>query len=106
MAEEDKRSLDGPFALGTLAKIDMYKNSVVTIDSIVRGDKAVTDDTRLIDLNMLTLPIDVNVGDYIDIRLSLANGQDFIVASKKEVINLFGNTISLNLKEFKSFAHT
>ncbi len=31
------------------------------------------------------MPMDLVTGDYIDIRLMLPNGQDFIVVSKKEV---------------------
>ena len=65
-----------------IAKVDMYKNTVLTTD-----------------YNMLTLPTTISVGDYIDIRLTLPNGQDLIVVSKREVKSLLGDTIGLELTE-------
>ena len=47
--------------------------------------------------NVVVLPLDLDTGDYIDIRLMLPNGQDFIVVSKKEVeIPVVGDTDSLD----------
>ncbi len=37
---------------------------------------------------MLELPIDLQNGEYIDVRLRLGTGQEFIVISKKEVKNV------------------
>ena len=82
-----------------VAKIDMYKNSVVTLDALASSDQLVTDDTRYTEYNMLVLPTSVDVGDFIDIRLTLPNGQDLIVVSKKEVQSILGNTIGLQLTE-------
>ena len=54
---------------------------------------------------MLVLPMDLATGDYIDIRLMLPTGQDYIVVSKKEVeIPIIGgvdseDTIWVNLSE-------
>ena len=48
---------------------------------------------------MLTLPTTIAEGDYIDIRLTLPNGQDLIVVSKKEVKSILGNTVGLKLSE-------
>ena len=35
--------------------------------------------------NMISLPTDLETEDFVDIRLALPNGQDFIVLSKKSV---------------------
>ena len=82
-----------------VAKIDMYKNSIVTIDTVAKSDQIVTNDLRYVEYNMLVLPTTVDVGSYIDIRLTFPNGQDLIVASKKEVKSLLGDTIGLELSE-------
>lgn len=82
-----------------VAKVDLYANTVVTSDVISKSDQLVTADTRYVEYNMLSLPTTVAVGDYIDVRLTLPNGQDLIVVSKKEIISLIGDTIGLQLSE-------
>ena len=68
-----------------IAKVNMNANTLITTDLISRGDSVVQDDVRRQEYNVVVLPIDLATGDYIDIRLMLPNGQDFIVVSKKEV---------------------
>ena len=68
-----------------VAKVDMNANTLITTDLISRGDSVVQDDVRRQEYNVVVLPMDLTTGDYIDIRLMLPNGQDFIVVSKKEV---------------------
>ncbi len=80
-----------------VAKVDMNANTLITTDLIGRGDSVVQDDVRKQEYNVVILPIDLTTGDYIDIRLMLPNGQDFIVVSKKEVeIPVVGDTDSLD----------
>ena len=81
-----------------IAKIDMYKNSIITADSVTKN-QMVTNDLRYVEYNMLVLPTTIAEGDYIDIRLTLPNGQDLIVVSKKEVKSILGNTVGLKLSE-------
>lgn len=68
-----------------IAKIDMQENTIITLEMIAKSDEALTDDVRRQEYNCLVLPIDLETGDYIDIRLMLPNGQDYIVISKKQV---------------------
>ena len=80
-----------------IAKVNMNANTLITTDLISRGDSVVQDDVRKQEYNVVILPIDLTTGDYIDIRLMLPNGQDFIVVSKKEVeIPVVGETDSLD----------
>lgn len=80
-----------------IAKVNMNANTLITTDLISRGDSVVQDDVRKQEYNVVILPIDLTTGDYIDIRLMLPNGQDFIVVSKKEVeIPVVGDTDSLD----------
>ena len=58
----------------TLAKIDLGKGTILTQSMLVEED-------------------------YIDIRFMLPNGQDFIVVSKKRVLQSSENTIFLKLSE-------
>ena len=68
-----------------IAKVNMGKNTVITIDTISKSTEKTTDDLRKVEYNMLTLPTQLETGEYIDIRLSLPTGQDYIVVSKKQV---------------------
>lgn len=82
-----------------VAAVDMYANTVITSKLIKRTD--LTSDVRKAEYNMVVLPVDLITGDYVDIRLMLPNGQDFIVLSKKAVEFPEGlkDTIWMNLSE-------
>ena len=68
-----------------VAKVDMDKNTVITIDMISKSEEKTTDDLRKVEYNMLVLPSQLQSGEYIDVRLSMPSGQDYIVVSKKQV---------------------
>ena len=88
-----------------VAKVTMKKNTLITTELISKGDNVVQDDVRKQEYNMLVLPMDLETGDYIDVRLMLPSGQDYIVVAKKEVEipNVGGtdseDTIWVNLSE-------
>ncbi len=67
-----------------IAKIDMNAKTVLTTEMLAHG-QLTTADVRKQEYNAIVLPLDLVTGDYIDIRMQLPNGQDFIVVSKKEV---------------------
>ena len=68
-----------------IAKVNMYKNSIITIDMLSKSEEKTTDDLRKVEYNMLVLPSQLETGEYIDIRLAMPSGQDYIVVSKKQV---------------------
>lgn len=88
-----------------IAKVDMKANTIITSSLITRSDEKLSDDLRQMEYNVLSLPIDLITGEYVDIRLQLANGQDYIVLSKKQVkvpvVNgaYVSDTIQMNLTE-------
>lgn len=71
-------------AMPLIAKIDMYANTVITPDMIAEG-QLTRDDVRKQEYNIISLPTQIQTGDYVDIRLRLPDGQDLIVVSHKEV---------------------
>lgn len=89
----------------TVAKIDLAKGSVLTSAMIQSSKEATTDDLRLQEYNMISLSTQLTSDDYIDIRLRMPSGLDYIVISKKRVqIPIIGdseseNTIWLKLTE-------
>lgn len=90
--------LDKAFPSGYKSKVDLKSGTILSND-LLYMDEEVSDDLRYVEYNMLTLSTTVDVGSYIDIRLTLPNGQDLIVVSKKEVKSILGNTIGLELSE-------
>jgi hypothetical protein len=71
-------------AMPLIAKIDMYANTVITPDMVAEG-QLTRDDVRKQEYNIISLPTQIQTGDYVDIRLRLPDGQDLIVVSHKEV---------------------
>ncbi len=68
-----------------ISKVDMYKNNIITLDMISKSDEKTTDDLRKMEYNIIVLPTQLETGEYVDIRLTLPSGQDYIVISKKQV---------------------
>ena len=93
-----------------VAKVSMNKNTVLTRELVSKGNNTTSDDVRKQEYNMLVLPTQIQTGDYIDIRLSLPSGEDYIVVAKKEVeIPIVDgidseNTIWINLTEAEILA--
>ena len=92
--DQDGKIEDGEFRrekvfvdiLGTpyIAKININENTIITSDMLALGE-LLTDDIRKQEYNAVVLPTDLTSGDYIDIRMMLPNGQDFVVLSKKMI---------------------
>jgi len=96
---------DGSTANAIISKIAINKGTIVTNDMLRPGDEVTTDDLRKQEYNMIILPSQIQNGDYVDIRLRLSDGVDYIVASKKQVtipeINgvASASTITVNMNE-------
>ena len=69
-----------------IAKIDIPANSIITQDMFyIDEDDASYRDTREVEFTGISLPSNLVTGDYVDIRLRIATGQDYIVLSRKRV---------------------
>jgi len=82
-----------------VAKIDLTTGTILTTGMLNTSGETLTADLREQEYNMITLPSQLSVGDFIDIRLQLPNGGDYIVVSKKQVLNCNSNTVWLNMYE-------
>lgn len=67
----------------TIAKINLNAGTIITNDMVTEKTDKTTDDLRKQEYNTIILPTQIQSGDYVDIRLRLSNGVDYIVASKK-----------------------
>lgn len=84
-----------------MMKIDVPAGTIVTKDMIVATGEEITNTQRIQEYNMIVLPSQLKNGDYVDIRLSLPNGQDYIVLSKKQVLGTTASTIWLQVDEME-----
>ena len=94
----------GDITENTIAKVDLTKGTVISKAVIQEATEKITNDLREQEYNMIILPQYLDVDDYIDIRLRLPNGQDFIVVSKKRVKNATEDTIWVDMYEEETVA--
>ncbi len=66
-------------------KIDIKANTVVSASMFTKAEEQISNDLREQEYNMITLPVNLEDKDTIDIRLRLPNGADYIVLTKKNV---------------------
>jgi len=94
----------------TIAKINLTPGTIITSEMVTISGEETTSDIRKQEYNMIQLPSQIQTGEYIDIRLRLPNGVDYIVVSKKKVelplINGVDseNTIWMNMSEAETQA--
>lgn len=69
----------------TISKINLKKGTVLATDMLTESEDKTTDDLRMQEYNMVVLPSQLTSDEYIDIRLRLPDGTDYLVVSKKRV---------------------
>lgn len=89
--------LDAKKLVGKIVRYNIPRN-IVLLSSMV-SNNIVGVDIRKQELNCIVLPSDLAEGEYIDVRLVLPNGVDYIVLAQKQVIDIENDTIQLNLSE-------
>ena len=93
-----------------VAKIDLKQGTILTKDMLTTSSEQVTNDLRKQEYNMLSLPTDLVSGDFVDVRIRFGNGQDYIIAAKKQVTipTIAGapaeGVININLSEDETIA--
>lgn len=78
-------------------RVDMTKGTVLTNDVV--NNVKVTDDQRLLDIVTHSNPVGIEAGKYVDIRISLPRGEDFIALSHKKVQEVNGGVLKLIVSE-------
>lgn len=90
-------------AVGKKLKIAVKDKTILTSAMFLTENDYVSSDLRTKEFNMISLPSDLQVGDYIDIRILFPTGEDYLVVAGKEVKQIGSssdsNTIFLNLTE-------
>lgn len=92
---------------GYVLKLDLAANTMVTKSMIcpLETDDTLNNTARFVEVSYVTPSTDLEVGDYIDIRLKVSNSKneydyrDDIVVSKKEIVAIDGTNLTLKLNE-------
>lgn len=92
-------AITGPISDTAIAKVNIGKGTILTTDLIYEDGIEETSDVRVQEYNMIILPSQLEAGSYVDVRLRLPSGEDYIVISKKYVQDTDTNTIWIKVSE-------
>ena len=96
----EKFTEDGtPLKKTLVMKVGVPKGCTVTKDMVVEMNDQTQNDQRIQEYNMIILPSELKNGSYVDIRLRFPTGEDYIVISKKKVLQCTADTIWMKLSE-------
>lgn len=84
-----------------VVKIDLPAGTIITKDMLQDAEDLLDNSQRIQEFNMIQLPSQLKNGEYIDVRVTYPNGQDFIVLSKKQVIGTSATSVWLKLDELE-----
>ena len=73
-------------ATGMVMRCDISKNTVVT-RSLIYSEEDFPVDLRMMEYTVINLPSRLETGSFIDVRIMFPNGLDYIILSKKKVID-------------------
>ena len=79
--------------IGRYYLLDLKVGTMLTSDMFV--DYELTNDMRYMDVVFDEIPIGLEVGDYIDVRISFPLGQDYISLSHKQVAEINDSVVKL-----------
>lgn len=80
-------------------KIAINPNTPITSNMLM--DEVLEDDARDRDITLDRMTVGISEGDYIDIRMTMPYGDDYIVLSHKRVYAVNDNTIKLYMTELE-----
>ena len=83
--------------VGQRVKYNVPRN--VAIIPAMIADNIVGADVRIQEINAIVLPSDLTVGDYVDIRLMMPSGVEYIVLAQKQIDDIIGSTIKMDMSE-------
>jgi hypothetical protein len=83
--------------LGMFYRINLTGGTVLTYDAIMEFPQ--TDDERIYDIILDYSTIGLSKNDFVDIRVQMPMGEDYIALSHKRVDDVYGNVLKLVLNE-------
>jgi len=87
----------GAGAVGKIAKYNIPAN--IPLVNSMFGDEIVTIDERIQEVSSVMLPTGLVEGEFIDIKIKMASGLEYVVLPQIKVEKIFGTTVWLYLNE-------
>ncbi|QTH40889.1 SAF domain-containing protein [Cohnella sp. LGH] len=84
--------------IGKHAKVELEAGTPLLASLLFEG-QPVPKDVRLKEFQVIQLPSNLKTDQFIDVRIGFPTGEDFVLLSKKQVRQLSGNVIWLELNE-------
>ena len=84
--------------VGKFYKIDILPGTILSSDMLME-EKQTTEKVYSRDLTFESVPVSTVVGDYIDIRIILPNGEEYVVLSHEQIMRLYETTITIHVSE-------
>lgn len=84
--------------LGNYYKVDINPGTIISMDMLM-DDASEADKRYTRELTFTSLPVGTVVGDYIDVRLILPNGEEYVVVSHERIERLYDTTITIHVSE-------
>ena len=96
----EQENEDGSITQKTIVvRTDIPAGTIITKDLLEEVENRTTNDQRMQEYNMIILPTLLKNGDYIDVRLQLPTGEEYIVVSKKKVVYTDASTVWMKMYE-------
>ncbi len=83
--------------VGKCYRIDVRPGTILSLDMLMDEDEEIM--KMPYDLTLTSLPVSLVTGDYIDIRMVIASGEEYIVLNHKKVTRIYDTTITFNINE-------
>lgn len=113
MAKLSKVKLPAKYAFSTVvSSVDDLDDYIATVNiskgailqkEMITSKSEIPNDLREFELQGLQIPLSMQVGDYVDVRVSFPSGLDFLVLSKKKVRDVLKVGSEDNMTEFCIF---
>ena len=93
----DHMMTDAKDVVGKITKIDLKPGAI--FEDTMLMDYEIHADDRELDIVLTEMPIGLEPGDYVDLRVSFPLGEDFVCMVKKRVAGINSNTVKLIVNE-------
>lgn len=89
---------DATQLIGKFYKVDIEPGTILSTDLLMEEFDG-TEKKYSRELTFESLPVSTVVGDYIDIRMIMPNGEEYVVLSHEQIKRLYDQTITINISE-------
>lgn len=89
--------LDPAELIGKYFKTNLTAGTAISADMIYSDE--ITDDQRLLDVVVHNIPVGLKEGAFVDVRITLPKGEDFVAMAHKKVQSISGGVLKLVVTE-------